>query len=321
MDRACRCCGKSFTPKQQQHRLLCGDSRNQVDVERLFAGAKANVVITSPPYASQRKYDESSGFRPIHPDSYVEWFRAVAALVAIVLAPDGSYFLNIKAHADAGERSLYVHDLVLAHKRQWCWRFVDEFCWRNTGNGVPGSWPNRFKNAWEPVFHFCRQQQIKFRPQAVSHESEDCFDYSPNNPKSHSGSGLLGTGARGAAADGGKNQSAWQRSRNMARPSNVIEVKSESSQGSHSAPFPRALVEFFLKAFSDPGDIAYDPFMGGGTTMAAAHVLNRSGYGCEISAGYCDVIILRLQKLGCTARLAGDGRTYDEVKAGLAKTK
>ena len=63
---------------------------------------------------------------------------------------------------------------------------------------MPGGWGNRFKNAWEPVFHFCRQQQIKFRPEAVGHESEDCFDYSPDNPKSNSGSGLLGTGARGA---------------------------------------------------------------------------------------------------------------------------
>ena len=118
--------------------------------------------------------------------------------------PDGSYFLNIKAHADEGERNLYVMDLVLAHRRQWGWRFVDEFCWRKTDNGVPGGWQNRFKNAWEPVFHFCRQQQIKFRAEAVSHESEDCFDYSPANPKSNSGSGLLGTGARGAAADSGK---------------------------------------------------------------------------------------------------------------------
>ena len=125
-----------------------------------------------------------------------------------------AYFLNIKEHADDGERDLYVMDLVIAHRRQWGWRFVDTFCWRKTDNGVPGGWGNRFKNAWEPVFHFCRQQQIKFRPQAVSHESEDCFDYSPNNPKSNSGSGLLGTGTRGAAADGGKNQSAWQRSRN-----------------------------------------------------------------------------------------------------------
>jgi DNA modification methylase len=64
----------------------------------------------------------------------------------------------------------------------------------------------------------------------------------------------------------------------IARPSNVIEVKTESSQGSHSAPFPRALVEFFVKAFSDAGDVVFDPFIGSGTTMAAAHVLGR--YGC-----------------------------------------
>ncbi|MCL5745275.1 MAG: site-specific DNA-methyltransferase [Acidobacteria bacterium] len=83
----------------------------------------------------------------------------------------------------------------------------------------------------------------------------------------------------------------------IARPSNVIEVKTESSQGSHSAPFPRALVEFFVKAFSDPGDRIYDPFMGSGTTMAAAAVLNRAGYGCELSPAYCDVIVRRIQNL------------------------
>ena len=146
-----------------RHRLICGDCRDAAVVEKLMAGASANVAITSPPYATQREYDPTSGFKPVPPEEYVEWYRAVAAAVEAVLAPDGSYFLNIKAHADEGERNLYVKDLVLAHRRQWGWRFVDEFCWRKTDNGVPGGWENRFKNAWEPVFHFCRQQQIKFR--------------------------------------------------------------------------------------------------------------------------------------------------------------
>ena len=309
-----------------RHRLVCGDCRDQTVVEKLMAGASANVAITSPPYAAQREYDPASGFKPVPPDEYAEWFRAVAVGVESVLAPDGSYFLNIKEHADDGERDLYVKDLVIAHRRQWGWRFVDEFCWRKTDNGVPGGWQNRFKNAWEPVFHFCRHQKIKFRAEAVSHESEDCFDYSPNNPKSTSGSGLLGTGARGAAADGGKNQSAWERSRNslsndsdgrhtgLARPSNVIEVKSESSQGSHSAPFPRALVEFFVKAFSDAGDAVFDPFMGSGTTMAAAALLDRTGYGCEISPAYCDVIVRRVMTLtGDTPILAATGETFAAV--------
>jgi DNA modification methylase len=310
------------------HRLICGDCRELAAVQKLLNGVRANVCVTSPPYATQREYDSASGFKPIPPDQYADWYRDVAANVAAILADDGSYFLNIKEHADNGERDLYVKDLVIAHRRQWGWRFVDELCWRKTDNGVPGGWGNRFKNAWEPVFHFCRQQKIKFRPEAVGHESEDCFDYSPNNPKSTSGSGLLGTGPRGAAADGGKNQGAWGRTRSslssdsegrhtgIARPSNVIEVKSESSQGSHSAPFPRALVEFFLKAFSDPGDVVFDPFMGSGTTMAAAHVLGRKGYGCEISPAYCDVILRRVIHLtGETPVLAETGETFAAVAA------
>ena len=312
-----------------KHRLVCGDCRDLAKVQKLLNGARANVVITSPPYASQRAYDPSSGFQPVSPDEYVGWFRGVAATIESVLTPDGSYFLNVKEHADGGQRNLYVKKLTIAHVEQWGWRFVDELCWRKTDDGVPGGWGNRFKNAWEPVFHFCLNCTIKFRPRAVGHWSDDCFDYSPNNPKSTSGSGLLGTGPRGAAADSGRNHDAWQKCRGnfdnregrhggIARPSNVIEVKSESGQGSHSAPFPRALAEFFVKAYSDPGDLIFDPFLGSGTTIAAAHVLDRAGCGCEISPAYCDVIVHRLVNLtGDTAVLA----ETDESFAAVASTR
>ena len=299
-----------------RHRLICGDCRDAATVARVLDGTKAHLVITSPPYATQREYDPASGFKPVAPEEYVEWYRAVADNIQTILASDGSYFLNIKEHAADGERHLYVKDLVIAHKRKWGWRFVDEFCWRKTDNGVPGGWGNRFKNAWEPVFHFCRQPEIKFRPKAVGHFSEDCFDYSPNNPKSTSGSGLLGTGARGSAAAQPGADDEDGRFTGIARPSNVVEVKSESGQGSHSAPFPRALVEFFLKAFSDPGDIVFDPFLGSGTTMAAAHLLGRVGFGIEISPAYCDVILRRMAKLaGEEAAFAGTGQSVAEVAA------
>jgi DNA modification methylase len=310
-----------------KHRLICGDCRDFGAVQKLLGATRVNVCITSPPYASQRAYDPSSGFRPVPPEEYVAWYADVAANVAAVLVKDGSYFLNIKEHAEDGQRSLYVKKLTIAHVEQWGWRFVDEFCWRKTDDGVPGGWGNRFKNAWEPIHHFCREREIKFRPKEVGHWSDDCFDYSPNNPKSTSGSGLLGTGPRGAAADRGKNHDSWQTTRRnasnmegrhggIARPSNVIEVKTESSQGAHSAPFPRALAEFFVKAFSDPGDLIFDPFMGSGTTMAAAAVLDRASYGCEVSPAYCDVILRRIQNLtGDVPALASTGETFPAVAA------
>jgi DNA modification methylase len=293
-------------------------------VERLLGGRKINVAITSPPYASQREYDPTSAFKPVSPEEYSGWFKPVADAICALLAPDGSYFLNIKEHAEDGERSLYVTDLLLAHKRQWGWRYVDQFCWRKTDNGVPGGWPNRFKNAWEPVFHFCRQVKIKFRPRAVGHESEDCFEYSPSNPRSTSGSGLLGTGKRGGmAAEHTAIGAAMRKTResdeqgrfaDIARPSNVLDVRSESTQGSHSAPFPRALIEFFVKAFSDAGDVIFDPFLGSGTTLAAAQVLGRNGYGIEISPAYCDVTLRRLAELaGVEPVLAGTGQTMAQV--------
>jgi len=282
-----------------KHRLICGDCRDRNVVHRLFAGTCANLVITSPPYAAQREYDASSGFTPIPAEKYSEWFRIVADNIVEILAPDGSYFLNIKEHSEEGEPSLYVKDLVIAHQREWGWRFVDEFCWRNTANGVPGKWPNRLKNAWEPVFHFCRNKDIKFRPKAAGHESDDVVVYSPDNPSAPSGSGLLGCGAEKIAG--------------IAWPSNVIEAKAEGRQGSHSAPFPRALVEFFVKAFSEIGDVVYDPFTGSGTSIAAAHIMGRVGYGIELSPTYCDVALRRLMALTQQQPVLQTGQTFPEV--------
>jgi DNA modification methylase len=283
------------------HRLICGDCRDYGVIAKLFEHRKANVVVTSPPYATQREYDPASGFKPIRPEEYLEWYRDVAANLASILAPDGSYFLNIKEHAEEGQRHLYVKKLVIAHVEEWGWRFVDEFCWRKTDEGVPGGWNNRFKNAWEPIFHFARTAAgIKFRPRAVGHFSDGCFDYSPDTPRSNSGSGLLGEHE--------------DRHKGIARPSNVIEAKTESSQGSHTAPFPRAIPEFFIKAFSDPGDVIFDPFLGSGTTVVAAALLDRIGYGIEISPAYCDVALRRLERAaGLTATL--EGRNFDQVAA------
>ena len=255
-------------------------------------GGRANIACTSPPYSSQRAYDAESEFRPIPPDEYVEWFAAVQENVRAHLTADGSWFVNIKAHCAEGERHTYVLDLVLAHKRRWGWLFVDELCWVRAG--VPGAWPNRFKNAWEPVFHFSTQAAIKFRPDADSHPSVHVFDYSPDNGKSVSGSGLLGKEHASGFRDG------------LARPGNVIEIGSGGAKvtGEHPAEFPVGLPRWFILAYSDEGDAVYEPFAGSGTTLVAAEQIGRVGYGMEISPRYAAVILERLASMGLEPRRA-----------------
>jgi hypothetical protein len=48
--------------------------------------------------------------------------------------------------------------------------------------------------------------------------------------------------------------------------------------------------------------------------MAAAHVLGRTGYGCEISPAYCDVILRRMEELaGVEPVLVATGQSMAEV--------
>src|SRR5262249_17402482 len=152
------------------HRIICGDATSADDVARVLEGRTINVAFTSPPYAEQREYDEASGFHPIPPAEYVQWFKPVAGNVARHLAADGSWFINIKPSVDGPDTSLYVFDLVIAHVREWGWHFATEFCWERIG--VPKSVHQRFKNQFEPIYQFARGRW-KMRPDKVRHESEN----------------------------------------------------------------------------------------------------------------------------------------------------
>jgi hypothetical protein len=266
------------------HRIMCGDCREPTDVDTLLAGSQINLAFTSPPYAEQREYDKSSGFKPIPPDEYVEWFQMVQANVAAHLAHDGSWFVNIRASNEQLDRSLYVMDLVIAHVRQWGWHFGEEYCWER--NGVPKQPVLRFKNQWEPVYQFARDRW-KFRPDAVMKDGLVVEAL---------GSGAGDTGWANKQGNGlgfGKHK----QYEGKTYPGNRLPTFAGSHQATgHTAAFPVGLPEWFVKAYTDEGDTVYDPFMGSGSTLLAAHNQHRIAYGMEISPAYCDIICARFQK-------------------------
>jgi DNA modification methylase len=68
------------------------------------------------------------------------------------------------------------------------------------------------------------------------------------------------------------------------------------------------------------GELVYEPFLGSGTTLAAAQATQRVCYGIELDPKFMDVIVQRWQGMtGKKAILDGDGRTYAEISAERAE--
>jgi len=245
-----------------------------------------DLVITSPPYAERRK----ATYGGIDEAEYVEWFLPIASEIKRVLKPAGSFFLNIKPHTVGGERSLYVFDLVLAIRRQVGMRLVDEFCW--TKNAFPGKLDGRFKNGFEPVYHFAKSNpgQLTFNPLACGtpiKEESVARAYRKQCGRPKNGSGMTGMNTTNI------------RHLKMSRPSNVIHANNVSNQFSgkqhHPATYPEELVSFFVKSFSNEGDTVLDPFAGSGTTGIVAKKLGRRYILVEQHKPYFDLIQERLK--------------------------
>jgi len=70
-----------------------------------------------------------------------------------------------------------------------------------------------------------------------------------------------------------------------------------ASTRSHPAPFPLELAERLIRMFSFVGDTVLDPFMGTGTTNAAAAAWGRNSVGVEIEPLYFEMASKRLHRV------------------------
>ena len=62
--------------------------------------------------------------------------------------------------------------------------------------------------------------------------------------------------------------------------------------------------------------LLFDLFLGSGTTMVAAHQLNRKCYGMELDAKYCQVIVERMLKLDSALEVKINGKRYKNTNNG-----
>lgn len=234
-----------------------------------------DLIVTSPPYADSRK----STYGGIHPDEYVKWFLPKANEFLRVLKPTGTFILNIKEKATNGERHTYVIDLIKELRKQgWIW--TEEFIWHKK-NTYPGKWENRFRDSWERCLQFNKNKKFKMYQEAVmvpigkwaKNRLSKLSEKDRMRDNSAVGSGF------------GKNVSNWV-GKEMVYPTNVLHMATECANKNHSAVFPIALPEWFIKLFTKEGDFVLDPFAGSGTTAVAAKNLNRKYLMIDIVEDY-----------------------------------
>jgi site-specific DNA-methyltransferase (adenine-specific) len=237
-----------------------------------------DLIVTSPPYADRRKHT----YGGVSPDKYVEWFLPITAELKRVLKPDSSFILNIKERAIDGERGTYVMELVLAMRKQgWFW--IEEYCWHKK-NCYPGKWPNRFRDAWEHCYHFAKQKHFKMYQESVM---VPMGDWAERRLKYLTKNDVVRDESRSKSGFG-KRVANWI-GRELAYPTNVLHLATEVTNKNHSAVFPLELPSWFIKLFTQEGDIVLDPFMGSGTTARAAQQLKRKYIGVEMEKEYVEL--------------------------------
>lgn len=244
-----------------------------------------DLIFTSPPYADQRK----NTYGGIKPDEYVGWFLPKAEQFLRVLKPTGTFILNIKERVVDGERHTYVIELILEMRKQgWFW--TEEFMWHKK-NSYPGKWPNRFRDNWERLIQFNKSKRFNMYQEAVM---VPVGGWAKDRLAKLSQTDQLRDESK-VKSGFGKNVSNWI-GRDMVYPTNVIHTATECANKNHSAVFPVELPKWFIKLFTQPGDLVLDPFIGSGTTAMAAMQLGRYYLGIDLNPEYVDASRVRVSE-------------------------
>lgn len=276
-------------------KLILGDCGQEL---KKIPDNTVDLIFTSPPYADSRK----QSYGGIHPDDYVSWFLPISEQLLRVLKPTGTFVLNIKEKVVKGERHTYVMELIMGMRNQgWLW--TEEFIWHKK-NSYPGKWPNRFRDSWERLLQFNKKRQFNMYQEEVM---VPVGDWAKSRLKNLSDTDKVRDNSR-VGSGFGKNVSNWV-GRKKVYPTNVLHLATECNNKNHSAAFPDALPEWFIKLFTKEGDTVLDPFMGSGTTNRVAQRMGRHSIGIEVQMDYFRIVKQEVQPVNLM--LFEEGRSYE----------
>ena len=258
--------------------MLCGDATSPEAVSRLLGERQPFLMVTDPPYG-------------IELDS--EW-RDRAGLNG--RGPAEPSYLKQRTEGASANQHLGRHARRLV-------RGICAGSQSRSGlmSGTPRNSPARFSMACCESASCTISRSSGTRGAPCSPEPITGFSMSRAGTSARKT--LPGTGRPG------ENSTIWD------SPSpKFIMGGSDEEKFDHPTQKPVELMRRPILNHTKRGELVYDPFLGSGTTLAAAEVTERVCYGLELDPKYADVVIQRWQALSHKqATLEGDGRTFDAV--------
>ena len=143
--------------------VTCGDC---LDLIPTLEDESIQLVVTSPPYAEQRKGQYQSISEKDYPQWSVEWMASLWDK----LTPDGSVLIVIRPHVSKGVLSDYVLRTRLA-LRDDGWTECEELVWPKPDAPPLGSL-HRPRRAWESVLWFAEYGNPYVNLNACGRESD-----------------------------------------------------------------------------------------------------------------------------------------------------
>jgi site-specific DNA-methyltransferase (adenine-specific) len=237
--------------------ILCGDVQESI---QKLPDDSIQAVITSPPYAMQRKLYQGVTEKD-YPQWTVDWMQKLDGK----LKGDGSVLIVIRPNISNGEVSDYVLRTRLA-VREAGWKECEELIWYKP-DGPPLGSTKRPRRAWEKILWF-------------SKTGKPFVDlYACGNKNSTRTGGFEGSNRFGEGGDSpiAANQNRNGLKRGTSRITDVItSCICHIERGvMHPAMYPPTLVDFLVKTFSREGDTVLDPFGGSGQTAMSCVRNNR----------------------------------------------
>ena len=268
-----------------KHRLLCGSSTEQKDVDKLLGEAHSRLLFTSPPYSDMREYNGNKDLSVENISTFIDRYKKYADIQAVNLG------IQRKKHEIVQYWNEYIDVAKQCGLKLLAW------------------------NVWDKMMCGAVGQQSAMVP--IRHEWIFVFGEKPakvNLTWAKKESSIYANGGKRKVrqADGSMKESTkGVTNKAYKKMESVVDIPEQTSlesvtkqvsecgkiRSEHPATFPVFLPCEYIVAFTDKEDIVIEPFCGSGTTMIACEQLDRVCYGMELDPKYCDVIIKRWETL------------------------